>query len=802
MVCLVGVLVLGTIATAKPFPLGKPIVIVVSPDAPRSVRYAADELAGAIERATGGRPEIMQYPLHLLHRSRYPHIFVGHNPETRKMGLKLDAGVPDQFIIKVEPRRIFLVGNDDTKDPIGPIDHHKSYYYADFRTGLCRYGQTGTLYAVYEFLRKLGFEWYMPGPLGEVLPPRRSVIPVEPYTIRTAPQIQHREYTGVSLGVDKDWAVWYRRAGFGGLGRIKINHSWPEWYDLYRKTNPEYFALIDGKRWDTPEKGRGYSQLCLSNPEVFAKTLAEVRQFFDDNPDEPLRAVMPNDSFRRFCECRLCKGKDHPERGYLGFASNYVWDFVNRIAGEIKKSHPGKSIGCCAYNSYLLPPDNIKKLNDNVVVMICQHRKYFWDEEYRRKVRASRKRWAELCGGKIYIWEYYNHTRSAPAGRGWDVAPWVAPHVIAEDIRELADLGYLGDRLQGETHRNDSNYFHRRGVHHLPVFVSARVMWNPQLNIDALLDDYCERFYGPAKDPMKKFFALLENTWMKGRWKNPDPGNTTGRVFYTHSLLIYTPDVLDKIFALLSKAELLAESGNDIYRKRIRLVRDDMTPLLAVAGLMPGKFIERPGLPKVACMQTKGPPKIDGVADDGCWQGARPLPIRAIYAPKPLPPTTAKISWDTTSLYVLIQADEPTPGKMRALATRDDPNNRARSVYSDDHVELFFDPDGDGQRYTHIVVNTRGVGNGLSKGIKTACKIGKDRWTMELSIPWGAVKTTAPGNLTRWAGNFNRTRCATRTTDPLKLKAIKTYSSWSPAIRPLSPGYHNTLAWGTILFVE
>ena len=788
-------------AIADTFPLGRHIVIVVAPDATRSVRYAADELAGAVERATGGRPEIMQYPLHLKHRSHYPHIFVGRSPETEKlgeMGLTLDPDVTDQFVIKVEPRRIFLVGNDDTTDPVGPIDHHKSYYYTDYRTGLCRYGQTGTLYAVYEFLRRLGFEWYMPGPLGEVLPPRQSVIRVQPCHIRSAPRTPHREYTGVSLGWDKDWAVWYRRAGFGGRNRIAINHSWPDWYDLYRKSHPEYFALIDGKRWDIPEKGRGYASLCLSHPDVFEKTLAEVRQFFDDHPDRPLRAVMPNDSFKRFCECNLCEGKDQPERGFLGFSSNYVWGFVNRIAGEVRKSHPGKQIGCCAYESYTLAPDNVQTLNDNVVVMICQHRKYLWDRQYHGKLRASRQRWAELCGGRIYIWEYYNHLISAPPGRGWDVAPWVAPHVIAQDIRELVDLGYLGDRIEGTTNRNDVNHFYRTGANHLPVFVSARMMWNSQSNIDELLEDYFRRFYGPAQEPMKQFFALLEKTWMEGRWKNPDPGNPTGRVFYTHSLLIYTPDILDELFALLSKAELLAESATDVYRQRIRLVRDDMTPMLAVAGLMPGRFIERPGMPRAVCMRTETPPKIDGLENDDCWQNASPLPIRTIFAPKPMPTTTARICWDGDALYVMIEAEESTPDRIRALATGED----TEQVYNDDHVELFFDPDGDGQRYAHLNANTRGVLHGDVKGVRTACKVGTDRWVMELSIPWKTARATVPTNLTRWAGNFNRDRFATLSSDRHELKAAHTLSSWSPAIRPVAPGYGNPGKWGTILFVE
>ena len=73
---------------------------------------------------------------------------------------------------------------------------------------------------------------------------------------------------------------------------------------------------------------------------------------------------------------------------------------------------------------------------------------------------------------------------------------------------------------------------------------------------------------------------------------------------------------------------------------------------------------------------------------------------------------------------------------------------------------------------------------------------------MELSIPWAAARTTVPRNLTRWAANFNRDRIATQSNDRHELKEAHTFSSWSPAIRPVAPRYENALLWGTILFIE
>ncbi|MBK8095368.1 MAG: hypothetical protein IPK32_26205 [Verrucomicrobiaceae bacterium] len=40
-----------------------------------------------------------------------------------------------------------------------------------------------------------------------------------------------------------------------------------------------------------------------------------------------------------FANARSAKGKDSPERIERGLLSDYVWEFVNRVAKEIGKTH-------------------------------------------------------------------------------------------------------------------------------------------------------------------------------------------------------------------------------------------------------------------------------------------------------------------------------------------------------------------------------------------------------------------------------------------------------------------------------
>ena len=97
---------------------------------------------------------------------------------------------------------------------------------------------------------------------------------------------------------------------------------------------------------------------------------------------------MPPDGYTAICQCELCEGKDTPERGYRGVLSDYVWDFVNRVAREVRKTHPDKMISNCAYGTYTLPPQNIDKLEPNVQVIIVGGRRPTNDRpEEREEIR-------------------------------------------------------------------------------------------------------------------------------------------------------------------------------------------------------------------------------------------------------------------------------------------------------------------------------------------------------------------------------------------------------------------------------
>ena len=77
-----------------------------------------------------------------------------------------------------------------------------------------------------------------------------------------------------------------------------------------------------------------------------------------------------------------------------------------------------------------------------------------------------------------------------------------APHKFISDIRWLSQNGCVG--YEGQS---SSKTF---GLYGITLYAAAKAMWNPAIDPDALLKDYCDSAFHEASEPMQRFFAELE----------------------------------------------------------------------------------------------------------------------------------------------------------------------------------------------------------------------------------------------------------------------------------------------------
>ncbi|MCA1810060.1 MAG: DUF4838 domain-containing protein [Lentisphaerae bacterium] len=355
--------------------------------------------------------------------------------------------------------------------------------------GLWRFDEKGTLNAVYGFLGSLGVRWYMPGELGEIVPEMSTIeLPKVDLTVRPDCDIRMVAYARYGHGAKAmDEIMWSLRQGVNDPYGYHTHHGIANVSrsKVLREKHPDYFALYNNERQVLDKT----ANVCLSSEGLFQENLRFVRFMFDMY-DVPIVSVWPDDGFSSMCQCDLCKGKDTPERGRQGVMSDYVWDYVNRMAIEIEKSHPGKLISCGAYSTYWLPPTKLDKLNSNIVVYVVNGRRRYPQDELDVAALAE---WKRLTGNKIIT--FMN------VGGGANT-----PRLFAGDMQTIKEL-VMGEDMWPPF---AGGMLANPGFNHLNYYISGLYQWDTDQDIDAVLDEYYRLFYGPAARAMAEFVDYYE----------------------------------------------------------------------------------------------------------------------------------------------------------------------------------------------------------------------------------------------------------------------------------------------------
>ncbi len=352
--------------------------------------------------------------------------------------------------------------------------------------------------------------------------------------------------------VDRRKRLFLRRMKAGGE-YSNANHSFYGWYDrFWDKASPDF------ERFRPELFAKGYDgeprppQLCYSNSETLTQVVADVRSYFDNGgrrwgKDVCCIEPMDNDFF---CLCERCDGqyradmKDaHSEDG------DYWFGFVNAVAREVAKSHPGKKIATLAYWSHCAPPSC--RLEPNVIVHYCffMNREPYADRAWRREMRTLRE-WRRAYPERPFgLWLYNTFPKERVDGAAkFNVFPGFFANILKEEYALFAELDI------------SENIYNCGFVDDYENFLSLRWMWNPKEPLEELEEEYFA-WYGAAAGPIREFYRIVE-----GRYTNPssygfDKEGTTPqqneRVAWGY---LGTPEVMRRLADLMSEAERLADT--------------------------------------------------------------------------------------------------------------------------------------------------------------------------------------------------------------------------------------------------
>jgi hypothetical protein len=193
-----------------------------------------------------------------------------------------------------------------------------------------------------------------------------------------------------------------------------------------------------------------------------------------------------------------------------------------------------------------------------------------------------------------------------------------------------------------------------------------------------------------------------------------------------------------------------------------------------------------PFAPKTyVCQQPIDSIIIDGMDTEASWQelawSSDFVDIEGSLKPLPNLQTNMKMMWDGSYFYFFAKMEEP---HIWAKLTE-----RDAVIYQDDDFEIFIDPDGDAHNYYEFEINALNtiwdlfmmwpyrhqrspnyLFNWNVDGVKHAVHVegslndpsDKDEyWTIEMAIPWSALKEMAPNAQPpnpndQWRINFSR----------------------------------------------
>jgi hypothetical protein len=554
--------------SAKPLPLvsaGKPAATIVIPEKPSSaLEYAVKEFNDHLQLSTGAALPVVKDGGAV----NGPTIQIGATALSRQLGLAPEFLAPDSWVVRRVGEALILSGGDGDH-AVAPL------------TGYGGLQPFGTLYAVYEFLeRAVGVRWYWPGDLGRVVP-RHADLAVGNVRWQGAPSYDTRFCWYANLRdegyTDDEVWQWWRRMRWGGVGGSAIaNHSFVGWNKLHGAAHPDWFALQrDGQRLNDPTLTGGLAgHLCLSNPEVLAQVVAELRDYFDKNPATKYHSVMPGDSDDLFhCQCDKCRAMLRPAEGPSGIHSYAVWTFVNQVAAQLRPSHPDRIVTCCAYSSYAkVPPDVYFEPNVSVSLCASQFPAQVWNPAVKSEYAAWIGEWARKSP-RVYVWDYWNNPRY---GGGTLGAPAVYPHAIQEwflaergrvkgHAIELSDIAAGGQSINGW-----ANWM----MDSLNVYVAMRLLWNMDQDVDGLLDEYYSSFYGPAGPLLRQFYGALEQAYLDPAGK---AGAEGGWDFATCWLRTYPAPLVARSMGTLREAEKLTQ-GQEPYHSRVQKTLEGYLP--------------------------------------------------------------------------------------------------------------------------------------------------------------------------------------------------------------------------------
>jgi hypothetical protein len=330
--------------------------------------------------------------------------------------------------------------------------------------------------------------------------------------------------------------------------RNRLNHVYSFNHNLAKvfskkvfATQPEAFAEVNGRRKVPRGSGRTDPQPDLTRPEAVEIAAQAALAHFADKPNSKSFSLSINDNVL-FDTTERTEAVVSPLR-YFRTRPNYtdlVFGFMNQVAkrvfeeGGAWQTPAGEDRYLTALAYYWTEPAPTIPIHPRVMPVLTSDRAQWHDPDYRTQDKALIQAWAASGAERLATWDYY----------------FGAPHLYPRQFNQ-----WIFESIRHMSNAGIDVFFSQLpsfwGLDGAKAWFAAELLWNPEQDAHALLDEYYDSFFGPASAPIRAFYETAE------RHRNENEGQADWIKLYKDEsgIALFTPEVLAEMRGYIELAE-------------------------------------------------------------------------------------------------------------------------------------------------------------------------------------------------------------------------------------------------------
>jgi hypothetical protein len=407
----------------------------------------------------------------------------------------------------------------------------------------------GTEFGSYEFLERfVGVRWLLPTEVGDYVPERQDLVVPAGTDIRDEPAFMQV----VAVASKPSHQLWARRQRF--WTRLNFHHNLVNLFPpaTYTKSHPEFFPIpqAGGTERHLPAGHTEDWQPCFTAPGIVDEAARNIIQALNGNPRVRSYSFGVNDT-NLYCQCENCRRQYLSEETFLGMPcySDAYFRFVNAVVEKVLPVHPDVWFGCLGYSCIGRPPVRVG-VHPRVIPFLTYDTMQLLDPERRRNHEELMRAW----GGKCTFLGRYDYTYG-----DHHVPPRLYLHHWANYVRWARE--HKVRAWYAETYP----FFGEAPKY----YVMPRIWWDPDRDVDALLEEWYRLAFGKAAAPIKAYFDHWEDYWTRRVPQSEHFRRCQNEQYllgHPGWLELLRPEDLGKGDAWLAEAKALADTPQTLAR--------------------------------------------------------------------------------------------------------------------------------------------------------------------------------------------------------------------------------------------